>query len=154
MSDCNSIWSALSTVIIGGAAVGVSVLQWKINQQKLKLDLYDRRIHIYEVVKKIIQKGADGLSLTGDELSDFESSASQAEFLFDTDIPTYIYEIHRRGVNLRLLLNNEEIFARGNAPPDYDLQIHVAEMLDEQLWFSNQVDIAREKFRKYLSLRG
>ena len=50
------ISSALLTPVIGVVAVYVAWQQWKTNDIKLKLDLYDRRLKIYLKVKEFFDK--------------------------------------------------------------------------------------------------
>ena len=45
---------ALPTVIIGCIAVYIAYQQWHTNHRKLELDLYDRRLRLYQATTKYI----------------------------------------------------------------------------------------------------
>lgn len=48
------IFEALLTPVIAMVATYIAWQQWKTNQQKLNLERYDRRLRVYEEVRKIL----------------------------------------------------------------------------------------------------
>lgn len=145
------LFSALLTPLIAFITVYIAYQQWLVNRQKLRLELYDRRLRIYEEIKKIISIITRDAKPTTDDLLKFRISVSEADFLFDSDIPEYIDEIYKRGLNLWRC--HEEY--RDITMPEtenYDHKKVVSEMTEELEWLVHQYEPAKLKFKKYLSM--
>jgi hypothetical protein len=147
------ISSGLLTPLIAIVAVYIAWQQSKTAKQKLTLDTYDRNLRIYEEVKKflliIIREGDVGF----DEAIKFRSSVSEADFLFGSEIVQYIDEIYTRAINLRLW-NEEYRDYTQTKPEGYDHSKVVEEKHKELVWLAAQLEPAKEKFRKYLSIKS
>ncbi|SFI82356.1 hypothetical protein [Nitrosomonas sp. Nm34] len=137
---------------IGFATVYIAYQQWRTNQQKLNFDRYDRRLKVYDEVRKIlsliIQKGTANY----EDLRKFYSATSEAYFLFGNEIQDYIDEIFRRGINLeRWSTEYKDSFTYKKPGHDYDMVSN--RMHEDLVWFSEQLEPAKEKFKKYLHIR-
>ncbi len=95
------IFKALLTPVIAIVATYIAWQQWKTNQQKLSLERYDRWLKVYEEVRQILSIIIRDATASYDDLMKFRRSVSEADFLFDSEIPEYIDEIYRRGVKLQ-----------------------------------------------------
>ena len=91
---------ALLTPLIAIVATYIAWQQWKTNRQKLNLERYDRRLRVYEEVKKILSIIMRDAKASTDDLLKFRTSVSEADFLFGQDIPEYIDEIYKHGLSL------------------------------------------------------
>ncbi|WP_162350166.1 hypothetical protein [Pseudoxanthomonas gei] len=76
------ISKALLTPLIAIVATYVAWQQWKTNQQKLVLDRYDRRLKVYEEVRKILSIIVRDAKASYEDLLAFRTSVSEADFLF------------------------------------------------------------------------
>lgn len=94
------IAKALLTPIIAIIAVYIAWQQWKTNQQKLNLERYDRRLHVYEEIRKILSIILRDAKANTDDLLKFRTSVSEADFLFGPEISEYIDEIYKHGLSL------------------------------------------------------
>ncbi|WP_157618005.1 hypothetical protein [Rhodanobacter sp. FW021-MT20] len=125
--------------------------QWKTNQRKLTLDRYDRRLHVYEEVRKILSIILRDAKASYDDLLRFRTSVSEADFLFGSEIPSYIDEIYSRGVKLQYWSNEYRDFTQ-QIPEGYDHQKVCDGMHSELIWLSEQFEPAKQKFKKYLDV--
>ena len=151
MENIIDILKALLTPLIAVVATYIAWQQWKTNQQKLKLERYDRRLRIYEEVIKILSIILrDAKANTGDLLK-FRTSVSEADFLFGPEIPEYIDEIYKRGLSL-WRWNQEYRDSTQVMPEGYDHNKVVNEKYKELEWLSTQFEPAKEKFKKYLDI--
>jgi len=142
---------ALLTPLIAIVATYIAWQQWRTNQQKLNLERYDRRLRVYEEVRKILSIILRDAKAGTDDLLKFRTSVSEADFLFGPEIPAYIDEIYKRG--LKLWRWNQEYRDYTQAKPDgYDHNKVVEEMHKELTWLAEQFEPAKEKFRKYLDI--
>jgi len=91
---------ALLTPLIAVITTYIAWQQWKTSKQKLNLDRYDRRLRVYEEVRKILSIIFRDAKVSTDDLLKFRTSVSEADFLFGAEVPAYIDEIYRRGLNL------------------------------------------------------
>lgn len=145
------ISKALLTPAIAIIATYIAWQQWKTNQQKLNLERYDRRLVVYEEVKKILSIILRDADASYEDLLKFRTSVSEADFLFGEEIPKYIDEIYKRGINLHRWSEEYRDFTQ-QQPEDYDHKKVVDEKHRELEWFSGQFDTAKEKFKKYLDI--
>ena len=145
------ISKGLLTPLIAIIATYIAWQQWKTNQQKLNLERYDRRLAVYEEVVKILSIVVRDADASYEDLLNFRASISEADFLFGEEIPIYIDEIYKRGINLRRW--NKEYRDYSQPKPDgYDHKKVVDEGHKEILWFSKQFAPAKEKFMPYLDI--
>lgn len=141
------ILQALLTPVIAIVATYIAWQQWRTNQQKLNLDRYDRRLRVYEEVRKIIGIVVRDADVSKDDLTRFITSVSEADFLFGSEVTDYINEIHKRGSNLRRW-NLEYRDYTQEKPEGYDHRKVVDETHKEIVWFSDQFEQAKQKFKK------
>lgn len=147
------ISKALLTPVIAIVVAYIAWQQLKTNQQRLKLERYDRRLRVYEEVRKILSIIVRDAKVSLDDLFKFHTSVSEADFLFGPEIPEYIDEIFKRGVSLRRW-NKEYRDFKQEVPEGYDHKKVVDEMHKELTWLTEQFEPAKQKFRKYLNLSG
>lgn len=145
------ILNALLTPIIAIVATYIAWQQWKVNKQKFDLERYDRRLRIYEEVRKILSIVVREAQVSYEELFRFYAAVSEADFLFGPEISAYIDEIYKRGVRLEYW-NKQYRHAGQEIPPGYDHQKVCDGMHSESEWFIAQFDPAKEKFKKYLHI--
>ncbi len=82
--------SKLSLPIIAIASVFIAWQQYSANREKLKLDLYDRRFKIYDLVVQSIYSAQFGLGdYEGDEYAELYTACNEAQFL----LPENIYKL-------------------------------------------------------------
>ncbi|EIM00443.1 hypothetical protein UU5_02352 [Rhodanobacter sp. 115] len=86
-----------------------------------------------------------------DDLLRFRTSVSEADFLFGSEIPSYIDEIYSRGVKLQYWSNEYRDFTQ-QIPEGYDHQKVCDGMHSELIWLSEQFEPAKQKFKKYLDV--
>ena len=141
----------LLTPLIAVVATYIAWQQWQTNRQKLNLERYDRRLHVYEEVRKILSIILRDAGASTDDLLKFITSVSEADFLFGTDITEYIDQIYKRGLNL-WKWNKQYRDSTQETPEGYDHNKVVDGMHNELTWLSEQFGPAKEKFKKYLDI--
>jgi len=91
--DVVEISKALLTPLIAIVATYIAWQQWQTNRQKLSFDLYERRLKVYEQVRRILSIIVRDAKASYDELLKFRAAVSEADFLFGPEIVKYIDEI-------------------------------------------------------------
>ncbi len=151
MDQIINVFSALLTPLIALMATYIAFQQWKTNQLKLKLETYDRRLRVYEEVKKILIIILRDANVSYDDLIKFRTSVSEADFLFGSEIPEYIEEIYQRGVKLSYWVGEYRDYTQAKHE-GYDHQKVVSEKHKELKWLTEQFEPAKQKFKKYLDI--
>ena len=151
MEQIVEISKALLTPVIAVVATYIAYQQWQTNRQKLNLERYDRRLRVYEEVRKILSILARDSQASIDNLLKFRTSVSEADFLFGPEIPEYIGQIYKRGLSLWKWNKMYRDYTQ-EKPEGYDHKKVVDEMHKELSWLTEQFEPAKEKFRKYLDI--
>ena len=137
------------SVIIGSAVVYIADQQRKINRNKLRFDLYDRRFTLYNEIKSLLGSIVRMGDASDDDLMGLMRNTKEAIFLFKEDIPEYIAEIHKKANELHRL---EKEIANKVSVADREEASKKREKVFE--WFSKQFEECTEKFKKYLSFEN
>lgn len=141
----------LLTPLIAIVATYVAWQQWQTNRQKLILDRYDRRLRVYEEVRKILSIILRDAKASYADLLQFRTAVSEADFLFGPEIPEYIDEIYKRGVKLQYWCGEYRDYTQ-EKPEGYDHKKVVDGMHSELTWLTEQFEPAKSKFKKYLDV--
>lgn len=97
------VLQALLTPTIAVAATAIAFLQLYLARQRLRLDLLDRRLRVFESTRELIAKLIWHGTVREDEIRDFRIATSEARFLFDQKIEKYIDDIWERAVKVEHL---------------------------------------------------
>lgn len=151
MEQIIEISKGLLTPLIAIVATYIAWQQWQTNRQKLNLERYDRRLRVYEQVRKILSIISRDLKPSTDDLLKFRTSVSEADFLFGLEIPEYIDEIYKHGLNLWKRNQQYRDYTQEKSK-DCDHKKVVEEMHKECTWLTEQFEPAKELFKKYLDI--
>lgn len=146
------LFSALLTPVIAIIATYIAWQQWRTNRQKLILDRYDRRLHVYEEVRKILSIIVRDAKANTDDLLRFRTSVSEADFLFGPEVMEYIDEIYKRGLKLWMWSTQYSEHLKVEKPEGYDHNKVVEGMHNELTWLTEQFEPAKNLFKKYLDV--
>ena len=143
--------SYIATPIIAVAAVRIAWEQTKINRQKLILDRYDRRLRIYEEVKRLLSIITRDANIGIEDLLKFRVATSEADFLFGSDVTAYIDELYKHAADLRMWASMYRDYTQPQ-PSDYDHKKVVDAKDREFRWLTAQYEPSKELFRSYLDV--
>ena len=102
------VLSALLTPLIALIMVYIAYQQYKLNEQRLRHEIYEKRIKIYKSVNKFISQITANGQPTYTECYILYLEASEAPFLFNSQIITYVDELYQKGIELSSL--QEELY--------------------------------------------
>ncbi len=145
------ISKGLLTPVIAIVTTYIAWQQWQTNRQKLILDRYDRRLRIYEEVRKILSIILRDAKASYEDLLKFRTAVSEADFLFGPEISEYIDEIYQHGVKLQYW-SGEYRDSTQEKPKGYDHKKVVDGAHSELIWLTGQFETAKSKFKKYLDV--
>jgi hypothetical protein len=145
------VLQALLTPLIAAIAVYIAWQQWQGNKLKLVLDRFDRRLRVYENVVAVLLLIQRDFKPQIMELQKFRRETAEADFLFEPEISVYLDEILKRGLSLWSANNQYRDFTQ-QVPPGYDHQKVVTTIHEDEVWFTDQFCVAKQKFKKYLDV--
>lgn len=88
--DWIDILSALLTPLIAVTAIGIAVLQWKINRNRLKHELFDRRYQQYKAVSDFMGSILTNGKATEEAQRKYLSGIVGIEFTYSQKISNYL----------------------------------------------------------------
>jgi hypothetical protein len=122
----------------------------EIQRSYLSLEVYEKKIRIYRVVRQFLSSTVSEATATVEDLFKFANETDEALFLFDKELSDYLRELYRKGVRLysinKRLKNRRLSFGEErNQLADED-----CELLE---WFVQQLEVMRIVFYKHISLK-
>lgn len=145
------ILQAFLTPVIASVVAYVAWQQWKTNARNSMIDRYDRRLRVYEQVVVFLGAVMRDFKVEISEVQSFRRNTAEADFLFGPEIPGYLDDLMKQALSLRVAhLEYRDMTQPIHA--NYDHQAIVNAMHEGETWFTQQHDVAREKFRPYLDI--
>jgi hypothetical protein len=154
-SSLVDIFSALLVPTIAIVGLYVAYKQHQINQQRLKHELYDRRVILYKEMKIYFAEiTARGTSISYDRIMKMNYDIGEAIFLFDNNINKWVEEIYSKSMDICLL--EKQIYNEngiGTLSPRDDRKRIVDKQNKLLKWIRSQEKELEPLFRKYLALK-
>jgi hypothetical protein len=119
--------------------------QWRVADNKLRLDLFDRRYKVYDSTRKFLAVILTEATFTLSQLAEFDIGTSDAEFLFGADVVDYLGQIRKRALHLRTAQTLYEPLPVGD-----ERSRHVQAAHDDLSWLTNQITAMTKIFAPYL----
>ncbi len=134
-----------ATLIVGCMVAFIAWQQWRVAENKLRLDLFDRRYKVYDTTRKFLAGIVREASFSDAQLFEFYGGTSDAGFLFGSEVVDYLDVIRKRAVGMRTHQKNY-----GPLPAGEERSRHVQAEHDELLWLSEQITAMTKTFTPYL----
>jgi hypothetical protein len=128
--------TAISVVALGFFQYRLARQLYKLEKDKVKLELYNKRYNIYLKLRKFIALVINKGTCDEDDLLKFLSYKKEADFLFNDSILIYLETVYKKGV---------DIMNRGESTT-----ITPEKMGEILKWFGDQFEESTKKFAPYL----
>ncbi|NQT23937.1 hypothetical protein HQ585_01130 [candidate division KSB1 bacterium] len=148
MDYVTTLSSAL-TPLIAIVVLYVMYQQYRANQQQVQMFLFDKRLALYQRVYEFIQSFSDPKQVDQRDLIKFQHEMSAALYLYDRKIFEFTQKLILRARELSRL--EDCLSGMANCSDDEKEKAPLRER-EVNVWFSRQVDVARELFKPYLKL--
>lgn len=139
------------TPLIGIIAAYIAWQQWKTNASKLKLEKYDRRLKIYQIIQRFICEVTSSAQPKLQNIFKFASDVAEVDFLFEKDIRDHVDEIHNHAMSLYTSNNKSQAPSMNQSSGD-DANAINQEIISCMQWFINASEKTKIIFSKYLLL--
>jgi flagellar biosynthesis GTPase FlhF len=136
------------TLILACFGAYIAFQQYRINHQKLKLDLFERRYAVFDAVKQLIHQVISEASVDNRHINEFKINTADAKFLFKDDVINYLQEILNKSIELKMYQT------KLRAMPDENER---SEIIDKEhnviLWFTEELNCFQNSFMPYMGMR-
>ncbi|WP_114717820.1 hypothetical protein [Vibrio cholerae] len=152
-SDWVTILSALLVPILTIIGIYVAYQQYVINRQRLNHETYERRLAVYKAVQLHLSKTIQMGRTTYQDALKFNSEASEAAFLFDSEISDLISKIYKQSISMASY--NEKLCPSGGGQglPIGDKRNEVAEKESELLqWHMDTLSELKSIFHPHMKI--
>ena len=134
-------------ILIAISLVCIAYQNWRIQKDKLRLDLYDKRYKIFQAIKDLSTSFLKNGVTNRKDLNQFIIDTSEVDFLFEDDIKENIDEIRKkslRAINLAERLDNRGVGTQEDRE-------NIAKELEElEKWSINLPNRLKSLFKEYL----
>jgi hypothetical protein len=156
---CNPAWmsfvSALGTpmiaLIVGGFGGLIAYRQWRTARDRLKLDLFDRRLPIYEQTRDLLARRMALGQLDNNEITEFAIKTRVSRWLFDQILADYLEEIVGKLLEISNLNSElETLTDKAERDRNVGMQRELKNWLDDQVYRTRTLDA---RFADFLHVR-
>jgi hypothetical protein len=137
---------AVGVAAISGLGAWIAYKQVRIASAKLNLDLYDRRFKVFEAARGFVGKFLIDGAFTPEEITKFSAGVSDAVFLFDGEVKSYLDGLREKAFALRKMNRQAKVATDENIEKIVD---DMAKIEDEML---EEIPRLIEVFKPYLKL--
>jgi hypothetical protein len=151
-----NFWFPLSNafliVLLAAATAYFAWRQHSLDKNHLQAELFDRRIAVYDAMKRFVGDTMSSSTATMESLIEMLRETRHAQFLFKSsdDISGFILHFYKKGVELK---TTRHLYEGIRDPAREDERLQLIQKENGLLkWFGDQGDAIDNKFRPYLQL--
>lgn len=117
----------------------------RLESERFKMDMFDRRVKIYEAAMELIQSGI-GLRVKDDTIRAYKERVAGAYWLFDDDLVHYLRLLSKKAVELKTIGAKIEIPVSGGVGRSNlcDKELQLAE------WFIEEQSAVQDRFAPFM----
>ena len=141
--------AALLTPTVAVLGSFIAYRQWRLAQNKLKLDLFDRRFSVYEAARTLLASIMTSGKAKDEEVFKFMVATREAKWLLNASVAEYLdKQLYNKAIVLQTLTSELEGVGVGEVRTK-----NVHAQAEIKRWFMAQYEVLDEKFAPYLQLR-
>jgi hypothetical protein len=141
--------SALLAPIVAVLGSFIAYRQWRLAQNRLKLDLFERRFSIYEAARNLLSSIMTSGKAKDEEVFKYMAATREAKWLLNASIAEYVdKDLYHKAIYLQTLAAELEGVPVGEVRTK-----NVYAQAEIKKWFMAQYEVLDEKFAPYLQLR-
>ena len=138
-------------LVIAGASVYIAWQQKRIADIRLRHELYDRRLKVYDAAKSLLVAHLINGKLSGDDYIAYRRGTADAVFLLDAGVVEYLGALQKRAERL-MRLRTEQAEIREDMTQETKYHKLVDESAHIETWLTQQFDILIAKFKPAMRL--
>ncbi|MEM1309130.1 MAG: hypothetical protein AAGF98_06450 [Cyanobacteria bacterium P01_H01_bin.153] len=142
---------AFITLIVGSFGSWIAFSQYQTNKDKLRLDLFEKRLEAYEKLQEYFRYLVREANVSDEAFASLVEARYKSIFLFDQDIADYIEDVLKKSKEIRMIyidLNGEDRLPIGQKRNQ--LVRRKEELLE---WHDKQMKESPQRYSKYLKFK-
>nr|WP_180166513.1 hypothetical protein [Stenotrophomonas sp. SbOxS2]NYT99357.1 hypothetical protein [Stenotrophomonas sp. SbOxS2] len=141
--------TALTVPVLALVGATIAYRQWRTAQNKLKLDLFDKRMHVYQAVRDALGYIGSHGAIGSEQQIAYLSGIQAAKWLFGPEVDMYLSEtLWHKIVDLEL--HQTMVYEGRNDHPERSK--HVQLKAETLKWLIAQYSVLDKKCAKYMIL--
>ena len=141
---------AIFTLVVGGLGAWIAHLQYRLNKDRLRLDLMSKRQEAYEALQKHFQMVLSDGRVKPETLGALHEARVKSRFLFGADVAETFDELWKNAANAQTL-HNQMYDGQGGGLPVGPERSRIAQEHGEKIkWHIEQIDVVNALYAKYL----
>ena len=146
--DWIDIFQALLTPAIAVFVAHLAWRQYKIQRQRVRMDLFEKRFHIFKSALDYMGHTFAKNHFDEEAHRKYLKDIQGAQFLFSKDIDIYLKHIR----NATLDMGVQDTYLREEVFPNGDRKKVIQQKLEKLRWISEQIEEIEAKFRPYMQI--
>lgn len=138
-------------LVIAGASVYIAWQQKRIADVRLRHELYDRRLKVYEAAKALLVAHLINGKLSEDDYIAYRRGTADVVFLLDAGVIEYLGELQKQAERL-IRLPAELAAIRDDMAKEAKYDKLVDEFAEIETWLTQQFDVLIAKFKPAMRL--
>lgn len=138
----NPTTQSLYTYILGFLTVFIAYQQYKANKYRIKIDLYERRLRVYNVTREILHSALSSSKIKQEQFKAFEDCIAESRFIFKPDVHSHLNALSTR------------LHSFQDTQSDEDTNYETLNLNDKQSYILSEISSLSTRFSHYLSLRS
>ncbi|MBA3648126.1 MAG: hypothetical protein H0W62_06180 [Chitinophagales bacterium] len=140
----------IAPIAIAIFAGRIAYQQYQVQRYKVKLDLFERRMKIYENIRSVLINVFHYASLEKADMNNFHMCVRHSKFLFDKPTRDYIFEIEDKVLEFQRI--QMFLFGPGSLPEGETRTLKAVLQEEIMMWLINQITVFDEKFSNFMAI--
>lgn len=149
MLNLINVLSALLMPAIVLLGMYIAWQQYKINKNRLKLELFNRRYKVYDALMNIFSSVLREGKLSREIFLEYSHFINEGKFLFSTDIAEYLDKAYNK---INMLSAHMNLLENLRSIDDKNMERITKDVFEIQTWISGEFPKAADRFEKFLRL--
>lgn len=142
---------AFVALVVGLFASYVAWLQYKTNRDRLRLDLFSRRLEAFQKLEEFLTSVLREGCVRDEALAILSEARYKSRFLFGTEIEAYLDELWRNAIDARTL--HSRLYGPNALPVGTERTAVCEQESTLSKWFLDQMRIAHERYATYMRFK-
>jgi hypothetical protein len=142
---------AFVTLVIGVVAAGIAFLQYRIARDKLRLDLFSKRLEAYEKLQEFFTSVLRTATVEDSALPMLAEARYKSRFLFGPEIAANFDTLWKKAVGMRTL--RSRLYGPGALPVGPERTSVCEEDHVLLTWMMEEMEDAPNRYSKYLHFK-
>jgi hypothetical protein len=136
----------ITTLLVTGY---IAIQQWITAKNKLRIDVFDRRLPVFEATMRLTEIVVSKENITLEEVQEFAFATKGVQFLFNRKLKDYCENLYKEAFAVHKGKLRIDSLAEGEERDEI-----TAIWQQQRVWFNDQRKEIPKRFARFLKVRG